>query len=202
MQENIKQQESLQEKADTLYIEAQAKLKKLKRVKRIKQVILALCALSVLTHPQMEEINRPVTIFGMIVSMAAFLSIDYKRQKEQLEHEALSQLKIEELTPSVLKLKEKEELEEESQILDAISDAQNQRTTEAFVCLGSLGALGVSVSLDKLTWPTACLSMTLIFLASSYWEKGNYQAVNAQLKNNLSQKIKLKNLNEREKERE
>ena len=44
--------------------------------------------------------------------------------------------------------------------------------------------------------------MTLIFLASSYWEKGNYQAVNAQLKNNLSQKIKLKNLNEREKERE
>ena len=189
---------NLQNKADELYQEAQKQLKQQKKMKRFKQVIIGLCALALLAGKD-EPGKNNVAVLALVATTAAFISIDYKRKKEQLEHDVLVELKTDELKQIDLEAKNEDQLTEDYQLLLNIRQGYKERSIEGFMGLASFLILATGMATDKLSWPTACFSMALIMTATSYWEKGNYKNINQCLKHNLKQKIQLQSL---EKERE
>ena len=190
---------NLQQQADALYQEAKKKLKQQKKIKRFKQVIIGLCALALFAGKDEPGKSYNLTILGLCVTTAAFVSIDYKRKKEQIEHNLLVELKTDELKQINLETKNEDQLTQDYQLLSSIRQGYKERSIEGFMGLASLAILGTGLFTDKLSWPTACFSMALIMTASSYWEKGNYKSINQSLKYNLQKKIQLQSL---EKERE
>lgn len=190
---------NLQNKANELYQEAQKKLKQQKKIKRFKQVIIGLCALTLFAGKDDPEKSYNFALLGLLATITVFVSIDYKRKKEELEHDVLVKLKTDEVKQIDLETKNEDQLTEDYQLLSSIRQGYKERSIEGFIGLASLAILGTGLFTDKLSWPTACFSMALIMTAACYWEKGNYKNINQCLKHNLKNKIQMQSL---EKERE